>query len=137
MVWEDRSRSATFPMGLIPAGRSIKRRAGSGMAGIFGGPALYGFLELRHLGDGEMPELPRFQRTQIHRADFHALEFFHQQAEVFEHHSDLIFAAFEEPDLIPGILRAVCELEAGGRGAPSLDRDSLAEGLFLLRGQRA
>jgi hypothetical protein len=73
--------------------------------------------------------------VEFEEADFHATEFFHQLAEVFEHHSDLVLAAFGEADFIPRILAGLDEFDVGGRGAAAMQRDAGLKRFHLFIGE--
>ena len=80
----------------------------------------------------QMAELARLQRTQFQKSDPHPLQLLHQPPEMLEHQPDLILAAFGQPHLVPRVLRAIDQLQAGRRGAPPAQRHALAELLLLL-----
>ncbi len=76
---------------------------------------------------GEVAELAGLEGGEFEKADADALQFFDEETEVFEHHADLVLAAFGELDLIPGVIGAGQYLEAGGLGADAEQGDAGAE----------
>src|SRR5580658_2234716 len=110
MVRQVRSSSAIFTMISTPGRGGADRGHRLAISGAVRGPPLNRLLELRHLSYGEVPKLSGFERTQVHRADLYPFELLHQAAKVFEHHADLVFAALEQPHLVPRVLGAVREL---------------------------
>ena len=99
--------------------------------------ALNGSLQLLNFLIGQIAECSRLQRSQLERADAHALEFFHQLAEVLEHQADLVLAPFGQLDLVPGVGGVADQAQSGGQGAAAHQRNAVAELLLLVAGQQA
>lgn len=74
-----------------------------------------------------MAYLTGLERGELEEGNADALQFFHQKAEVLEHHADLVLAAFGELDLIPGVVGAGQHLETGGLCLLAEERDARAE----------
>src|SRR5260370_15482519 len=84
-------------------------------------------LEFFDFGPAQVAKFARLERPEIHRPDADPLQFFHQPAEIFEHHADLVLAALDQAYLIPRVLGAVQKLESGRRGAASFQRNAVPE----------
>ena len=65
----------------------------------------------------------RASEIPVQRADAHAPQFLHQMAEMLEHDADLLVAAFDQLDFVPGIVAAADQPQTGWRGAPSADAE--------------
>jgi hypothetical protein len=59
--------------------------------------------ESLHLFAGQRSISPALQSFQIKKSDLDAPQLFHEKAEMLEHDSDLILAAFSDGHLVPGV----------------------------------
>src|SRR5688500_18417180 len=56
---------------------------------------------------------------------------------MFEHDPDLVFAAFMQPHLIPGVVPSMCQLDLCGRGSLAVHVDPRLKLLLLVVCQRS
>src|SRR5205807_4302196 len=89
-------------------------------------------LEPLNLFNAQMPKFTRLERTQFQEADPHPLQLLHQSPAMLEHDADLILAPFDQPDLIPGILRTPDQFQSGRRRHASLHGNAVPKLLLLL-----
>jgi len=68
---------------------------------------------------GEFAELARSD-VEAERSVTYATDLFHMMADLFEHFSELAVAAFDEGDLVPGVVAAADEFYFGGGGDDSV-----------------
>ena len=73
--------------------------------------------QLRDLGWSERAELTGLERSEFERADADAAQLLDQQSEMLEHGTDLLVAAFDQADFVPGVFAATNQAKSGGRGA--------------------
>ncbi len=56
---------------------------------------------------------------------------------MFEHDSDLLVAAFDQFDFVPGVVAAPDHFDGGWRGAAAAERNACAETLLFIRSERS
>src|ERR1051326_3239264 len=93
--------------------------------------------EARDFGRRQVAVGARLEGPELQKTDFDALELLHHQAEMFEHHSDLVLPSLDQADLIPWIFGALDHLQSGGCGHLARERHTVAKLLLLLGGQRS
>ena len=74
---------------------------------------------------------------EFEETDLHAAQFLHQTSKMFEHHADLILAAFLEFHFVPRIVARLDQLDQRGRGLLAADRDAGCELCELFFGEVA
>jgi hypothetical protein len=66
------------------------------------------------------------------RSDLDALKLFHHNTEASKHPPDLILAALDQLDLVPGIRAGLDGMNFRGRGEAAIEPDALAEPVHLI-----
>ena len=106
-------------------------RLGFGLAPPDQLPELFDFVRL------QVPPHARRQPAEGQKSDLYAPQLFHQAMEMLEHDTNLVLAAFHQPDFVPRVVGLLDELDLGRRRAASAQRDARPERFHLLVAEEA
>jgi hypothetical protein len=69
--------------------------------------------------------------AKVQKANLHALQFFNKVVEMLEHDADLVLAALNEADFVPGVIAFANEFQAGWSGFATVHWDARAKEFFF------